>query len=170
MCSTMAPMFGVLSDPVYGDQDFAAELAALDAAGLLVPPAGPEAPDGPVEVLAVDWYDDAPQRMSRVDALEWEVWAGVEQDDAERAMLADRAPGWVFLPPGGELATALEGVRPQAESPIALNQLMTAAARLVAWAGAGRMAARASFERQRQAQAADIPLPGELDARGRPTD
>jgi hypothetical protein len=102
-------MFGTLTDPVYGEQGFAAELAALDAAGLLVAPADPQAPDGPVEVLAVDWYDDAPQRMSRVDALEWQVWAGVEQDDAERAMLADRAPGWVFLPPGGELATALEG-------------------------------------------------------------
>jgi hypothetical protein len=108
--------------------------------------------------------------MSRVDALEWQVWAGVEQDDAERAMLADRAPGWVFLPPGGELATALEGVRPQAESPIALIEVMKAAARLVAWGEAVKMSAMASFGRQRQAQAADIPRPSELDARGRPTD
>jgi hypothetical protein len=166
----MGCMFGVLSDPVYGEQGFAAELAALDAAGLLVAPADPQAPDGPVEILAVDWFDDAPQRMSRVDALEWQLWAGVEQDDAERAMLADRAPKWVFLPPGGELATALEGVRPQAESPIALIEVMKAAARLVAWAESVKMSAMASFERQRQAQAADIPRPSELDARGRPTD
>jgi hypothetical protein len=93
-------MFGGLTDPGYGEQDFAAELAALDAAGVLLAPADPEALDGPAEVLAVDWFDDTPQRLSRVEALEWEVWAGVEQDDAERAMLADRAPGWVFLAPG----------------------------------------------------------------------
>jgi hypothetical protein len=108
--------------------------------------------------------------MSKVDALEWEVWAGVDQDDAERAMLADRAPGWVLLPPGGELAAALEGVRPQAESPIALIEVMKAAARMVAWVEAVKMSAMESFERQRRAQAADIPRPGELDARGRPTD
>jgi hypothetical protein len=142
-------MFGVLSDPVYGEQGFAAELAALDAAGLLVAPGDPFGPGGPVEVLAVDWFDDAPQRMSKVDALEWEVWAGVDQDDAERAMLADRAPGWVFLAPGGELAAALEGVRPQAESPIALIEVMKAAARMVAWAESVKMSAMASFERQR---------------------
>jgi len=168
--SNMVGMFGVLTDPVYGEQGFAAELAGLDAAGLLVAAADREALDGPVEILEVDWFDDAPQRMSRVDALEWEVWAGVEQDEAERAMLAERAPGWVFLPPGGELAAALEGVRPLAESPIALSEVMKAAARLVAWAEAVKMSAMASFERQRQAEAADIPRPSGLAARGRPTD
>ena len=163
-------MFGTMADPVYGEQDFAAELAALDAAGLLVAPADPEAPDGPVEIAAVDWFDDAPHRMSRVDALEWEVWAGVEQDDAERAMLVEKAPAWVFLPPGGELAAALEGVRPQAESPVALIEVMKAAARMVSWGESVKMSAMASFERQRRAQAVDIPRPSELDARGRPTD
>jgi Domain of unknown function (DUF222) len=163
-------MFGTMTDPVYGEQDFAAELAALEAAGVLVAPADRECPDGPVEVLAVDWFDETPQRMSKVDALEWEVWAGVEQDDAERAMLLDRAPAWVFLPPGGELAAALEGVRPQAESPVALIEVMKAASRMVSWAESVKMSAMASFERQRQAQAADIPRPSELDARGRPTD
>ena len=39
----MAGMFGVLTDPVYGEQGFAAELAGLDAAGLLVAPADREA-------------------------------------------------------------------------------------------------------------------------------
>jgi hypothetical protein len=68
------------------------------------------------------------------------------------------------------LAAALERVRPQAESPIALIEVMKAAARLVGWAEAVKMSAMASFERQRLAEAADIPRPSGLAVRGRPTD
>src|SRR2546426_11445842 len=76
-------------------------------------------------------FDELPP-MSRVDGLEWELWAGVEQDEAEREMLRRKAPAWVFLPPGAALAAALEELRPQCESPISLIEAMKAAARMAA--------------------------------------
>ncbi|WP_427892139.1 DUF222 domain-containing protein [Kribbella sp. GL6] len=114
-------------------------------------------------------YDDLPP-MSRVEQLDWEEWAGVEQDEAERAMLRLKAPAWVFLPPGAELAAALEQLRPQCESPIALIEAMKAATRMEAWAASIRTGAQASFVRQRKAQATDIPRPTQIDTSGRPID
>ncbi|MFF0268743.1 hypothetical protein [Kribbella sp. NPDC004536] len=116
-----------------------------------------------------DPYDDLPP-MSRVDWLEWQEWAGVEQDQAEREMLRLKAPAWVFLPPGAELAAELETLRPQCESPIALIEAMKAAARIEAWAASIRTAAQASFVRQRKAQLAEIPRPSQIDSTGRPID
>src|SRR5262245_44585662 len=54
------------------------EFAALEAAGLLAPPADlydPDEPDAPVLLSEEDLYDDLPP-TSRVDALDWELWAG----------------------------------------------------------------------------------------------
>ncbi|GAA0587970.1 DUF222 domain-containing protein [Kribbella sandramycini] len=116
-----------------------------------------------------DLYDDLPQ-PSKVDELEWALWDGVEQDEAEREMLRREAPPWVFLPPGGELAAALESVRPQHLSPMALIEFMKAAERLAAWAAAMKAAGMATFYRQRKAQAAESPRPVVVDSSGRPVD
>ncbi|TCC14015.1 DUF222 domain-containing protein, partial [Kribbella sindirgiensis] len=105
-----------------------------------------------------------------VDGLEWELWAGAEQDEAEREMLRLKAPAWAFLPPGAALAAALESVRPQCESPVALIELMKAASRLVSWGESIKTDAIASFVRQRKAQATEIPRPTQLDTAGRPID
>jgi hypothetical protein len=147
------------------------ELARLVEAGVVSVPDDPEAPDGPRVLSESDLLDEAvPFKMSRVEALEWELWAGAEQDEAEKTMLELKGPGWVFLPPGAELAASLEQVRPRTESPMALIELMKAAARLTSWSQAITMSAMASFYRQRQAQAGEIPRPSELDSRGRPVD
>ncbi|MGW7687178.1 DUF222 domain-containing protein [Kribbella sp. NPDC054772] len=108
--------------------------------------------------------------MSRVDELDWEMWAAADQDEAEREMLRRTAPPWVLLPPGAELAAALEPVRPQYETPVALIELMKAATRMEAWAASIKSAAIASFWRQRKAQARDLPRPHGLDSSGRPID
>src|SRR6266508_4464136 len=148
----------------YGEQDLAAELDALDAAGLLVPPDDPWSADGPVLIDETDFYDTGDcYRMSRVEAFEWREWAGVEQDEAERFLLELEAPAWVFLPPGAELAAALEAVRPQTLSPMALIELMKATARQTAWSESIRLEAMASFYRQRQAQSGEIPRPSQID-------
>ncbi|TCC19320.1 DUF222 domain-containing protein, partial [Kribbella speibonae] len=152
--------------------EVAAETAAIEAAGALTPPDDwPTSEDpGSLRFLGEeDLYDDLPP-MSRVDGLEWELWAGVEQDEAEREMLRLKAPAWVFLPPGAALAAALEQVRPQCESPVALIELMKAAARMEAWAASVKAAAMASFWRQRKAQATEIPRPTQIDSSGRPID
>ncbi|TCC16115.1 DUF222 domain-containing protein, partial [Kribbella speibonae] len=145
---------------------------AVEPAGALMPPddwPDPENPHPPRYLGEEDWYDDLPP-MSRVDGLEWELWAGVEQDEAEREMLRLKAPAWIFLPPGAELAAALEELRPQCESPVALIEAMKAAARMEAWAAAIKTAAMASFHRQRKAQAREIPRPTQVDSSGRPVD
>jgi uncharacterized protein DUF222 len=150
----------------------AAELAELDATGAYAAPADlydADSLDPPTYLSEEDIFDDLLPPMSKVDALEWELWAGVDQDEAERAMLRRKAPGWVFLPPGAELA-ALEPVRPQYESPIALIELMRAASRLSSWAESIKTAAMASFFRQRKAQSAELPRPSQTDASGRPID
>lgn len=156
-------------DREYGGQSFAAEIDALLDSGAISPPEDPDRLDGPTLIDEVDFYGDLPP-LSAVDALDWELWAGVEQDEAERCLLAAKAPAWVFLPPGPELAAALAQVRPQSESPIALIELMKATARLTAWSESIRMAAMASFYRQRKAQAVELPRPSEIDSRGRPVD
>jgi len=152
--------------------ELAAEWVDFEAAGLLAPPGDlydPDDPAAPALLSEEDLYDDLPP-MSQVDALEWEFWAGVDQDENERAMLRRQAPDWVFLPPGAALAAALEPVRPQCESPIALIELMKAASRMSAWAESIKAAAMASFYRQRKAQDAGLPRPGEVDVSGRPAD
>ncbi|MFF0270779.1 DUF222 domain-containing protein [Kribbella sp. NPDC004536] len=121
------------------------------------------------DVWDPDRHDELPP-MSRVDALEWEEWAGVDQDEAERFMLRLKAPAWVFLPPGAELAAALEELRPQCESPIASLEAMKAAARMESWAASIKSAAMASFVRQRKAQLSEIPRLTQLDSSGRPLD
>ncbi|WP_350277218.1 DUF222 domain-containing protein [Kribbella sp. HUAS MG21] len=126
-------------------------------------------PRPPRYLAEEDLYDELPP-MSRIDALEWELWAGVEQDEAEREMLRSKAPAWVFLPPGAELAAALEELRPQTESPVALIEAIKAATRLEAWAASIRTAAQASFVRQRKAQLAEVPRPAQVDTSGRPID
>src|SRR6266487_864166 len=103
-------------------------------------PEDPDAPGGPRFVSEQDEWDArldvllGRNRFSRVDTLEWELWDGVDQDEAERAMLRRDAPPWVFLPPGGDLATAMEQTRPESMSPMAVIELMKAADRLVGWA------------------------------------
>ncbi|TDO51264.1 hypothetical protein EV643_1031, partial [Kribbella sp. VKM Ac-2527] len=155
----------------YGEHDLAAELDALDAAGLLVPPDDPEAAGGPVLIDEIDFYDTGDcYRMSRVEAFEWREWAGADQDEAERFLLERDAPAWVFLPPGADLATALEQVRATTLSPMALVEVMKATARQTAWSESIRLEAIASFYRQRQAQSGDIPRPSQIDAAGRPVD
>ncbi|TCC15485.1 HNH endonuclease signature motif containing protein [Kribbella sindirgiensis] len=129
----------------------------------------PQDPHAPRFLSEEDLYDDLPP-MSRVDGLEWELWAGVEQDEAEREMLRLKAPAWAFLPPGAALAAALESVRPQCESPVALIELMKAASRLVSWGESIKADAIASFVRQRKAQATEIPRPTQVDTAGRPID
>jgi len=109
-------------------------------------------------------------RFSRVDTLEWEEWDGVEQDEAERAMLRREAPAWVFLKPGGDLAAALEDTRPGVMSPVALMELMKASDRLAGWAESVKASAIASFVRQRRAEHRVSPRPTQLDSKGRPVD
>ncbi|MEV6270487.1 DUF222 domain-containing protein [Kribbella sp. NPDC051936] len=129
----------------------------------------PDDPQPPRFLSEEDLYDDLPP-MSRVDELEWELWAGVDQDAAEREMLRLKAPAWVSLPPGAELAAALQELRPQLESPVALIEAMKAASRMEAWAASIKAAAMASFYRQRKAQSVDTPRPAQLDSHGRPID
>ncbi|WP_457061984.1 DUF222 domain-containing protein [Kribbella sp. CWNU-51] len=137
-------------------------------------PEDPDDPEGPRLISEQDQLDaelDAVlgrSRFSRVDALEWELWDGVDQDEAERELLRREAPAWVFLPPGGQLATELEGTRPQAMSPMALIELMKAASKLSGWAESIKAAAMASLYRQRQAEHRESPRPTQLDSKGRP--
>ncbi|TCC22326.1 hypothetical protein, partial [Kribbella sindirgiensis] len=82
--------------------ELAAETAAIEAAGAPVGaddlyPGDPDGASGPRFLGEEDLYDDLPP-MSRVDGLEWELWAGAEQDEAEREMLRLKAPAWAFLP------------------------------------------------------------------------
>ncbi|TDO43285.1 uncharacterized protein DUF222 [Kribbella sp. VKM Ac-2527] len=155
----------------YGEHDLAAELDALDAAGLLIPPDDPEAVGGPVLIDETDFYDTVDcYRMSRVEAFEWQEWALADQNEAERFLLELDAPAWVFLPPGAELAAALEQVRATTLSPMALVELIKATARQTAWSESIRLEAIASFWRQRQAQSSDIPRPSQIDTAGRPVD
>ncbi|TCC25507.1 HNH endonuclease signature motif containing protein [Kribbella speibonae] len=156
----------------------AADLGTAVVAGALVPPDDvydlddlydPEGLHPPRLLSEEDLYDDLPP-MSRVDGLEWELWAGVEQDEAEREMLRLKAPPWVFLPPGAELAAALEELRPQCESPTALIEAIKAASRMEAWTASIKTTAIASFVRQRKAQASEIPRPTQIDSSGRPID
>jgi hypothetical protein len=156
-------------DREYGGQSFADELDLLLESGVIRAPEDPDCPTGPVFVDEADYCGELP-RLSAVDALEWELWAGVEQDEAERRLLAENAPAWVFLPPGAELAAALAQLRPQSLSPIALIELMKASVRQTAWSESIRISAMASFYRQRKAQAAELPDPGEIDFHGRPVD
>ncbi|WP_405060056.1 13E12 repeat family protein [Kribbella sp. NBC_01505] len=156
---------------------------SIDPAWLAEPPwptvfppsTEPDLPDDLIEIpdefeiTEEDLYDDLPP-MSKVDALEWELWSGHDQDEAEREMLRREAPAWVFLPPGGELAAALENVRPQSLSPMALIEFIKATERLAAWTAAMKATAMASFYRQRKAEAADLPRPTVLDSSGRPVD
>jgi hypothetical protein len=158
------------------EAELAADLAAMAAAGVIAPPddlCDPDDPNGPRLLSEEDLYDDLPP-MSAVDALDWELWAGAEQDEAERAMLRLNARDWVFLPPGAALAAALEPVRPQHESPIALIELAKAAARMISWAESIKASATASFYRQRRAQHANQqtgqPCPPRFDGSGRPID
>ncbi|MFF0343811.1 DUF222 domain-containing protein [Kribbella sp. NPDC004875] len=129
----------------------------------------PDNADGPALLSEEDLYAVFPP-MSAVDDLEWELWAGADQDEAERLMLRRKAPNWAFLPPGARLAAALEPVRPQEESPVALIELMKAAARMAAWAESIKAAAIASFYRQRKAQVAECPRPDQMTSTGRPID
>ncbi|MFI7064630.1 hypothetical protein ACIBL3_26805 [Kribbella sp. NPDC050124] len=139
-------------------------------------PTDPDLPGGPPVITAQDHVDAeldellGRNRLSRVDDLEWEEWHGIDQDDAEREMLRRDAPAWVSLPPGGDLATALESTRPQAMSPIVLIELVKAASRLSGWVEAIKITAMASFYRQRQAEHAASPRPSQVDASGRPID
>ena len=135
-----------------------------------------DTPGGPPVITEQDHLDAeldeflGRNRYSRVDDLEWEEWHGVDQDEAERALLRRDAPAWVFLPPGGDLAVALEDTRPQAMSPMALIALLKAATRLSGWVEALRVEAMASFYRQRQAEHAASPRPAQCDTTGRPID
>ena len=142
----------------------------------LVYPTDPELPNGPAVISEQDRLDAeldellGRNRYSRVDEFEWQEWDGVEQDAAEREMLRREAPAWVFLPPGGALAAALEGTRPEAMSPMALIELMKAADRLIGWGEAIKTSATASFVRQRRAEHRESPRPTQVDSKGRPVD
>ena len=118
----------------------------------------PELPDGPAVISEQDQFDAeldellGRNRYSRVYEIEWQAWHGVAHDAAEREMLRREAPAWVFLPPGGALAAALEQTRPEAMSPMALIELMKAADRLISFGEAIKTTATASFVRQRRAE------------------
>ncbi len=127
-------------------------------------------PEAPTVFSEEDAYDDDLPPMSAVDQLEWELWASADQDEAERFMLRQSAPAWVFLPPGGDLAAALEETRPQCLSPMALIEYIKATSRLASWAEALKAGAMASFFRQRKAQEAETPRPEVIDSSGRPVD
>ncbi|TDO46520.1 uncharacterized protein DUF222 [Kribbella sp. VKM Ac-2571] len=139
-------------------------------------PTDPELPGGQAVISEQDQLDAeldellGRNRYSRVDEFEWQEWDGIEQDAAEREMLRREAPPWVFLPPGGALAAALEVTRPEAMSPMALIELMKAADRLISWGEAIKTSATASFVRQRRAEHRESPRPTQLDSRGRPID
>ncbi|TCO40542.1 uncharacterized protein DUF222 [Kribbella antiqua] len=139
-------------------------------------PTDPEIPGGPPVLTEQEWLDAqldealGRTRSSRVDDFEWQEWHGVEQDEAERALLALDAPAWLSLPPGGALAAALEDTRPRAMSPMALMELMKATTRMVAWAESIKAEAMASFYRHRHAEHAEAPRPTQVDTRGRPID
>ncbi|TCO43732.1 hypothetical protein EV646_112310, partial [Kribbella antiqua] len=139
-------------------------------------PTDAEIPGGPLVLTEQEWLDaeldDAlgGHRYSRVDEFEWQEWHGVDQDEAERALLALGAPAWLSLPPGGALATALEDTRPRAMSPIALIELLKAANRMAGWAEALKAEAMASFYRHRHAEHAEAPRPTQVDSKGRPID
>ncbi|MEV0798101.1 DUF222 domain-containing protein [Kribbella sp. NPDC050281] len=162
------------SGQVIGDDlDWPCDVAVPDDLDI---PADPDDPNGPRFVSEQDEWDaelDAlldRNRFSRVDTFEWELWDGHDQDQAERELLRRTAPPWVLLPPGGDLATALEQTRPEAMSPMALIELMKAADRLTSWAEAIKATAMASFYRQRQAEHRESPRPTQLDTNGRPID
>ncbi|MFF1823099.1 DUF222 domain-containing protein [Kribbella sp. NPDC058245] len=127
-------------------------------------------PEAPMVISEQEFYDADLPPMSAVDQLEWELWASADQDEAERFMLRQSAPDWVFLPPGGDLAAALGSVRVQCLSPMALIEYLKAASRLASWAEAMKASAMASFFRQRKAQEAETPRPEEIDSSGRPVD
>lgn len=150
------------TDPLYADEAaFVAEFEAMAAAGH-----ADEPPPDPGD--DVDWFDCVvpPEesagfgQVSRVDRLEWELWASTDRDEAEAVLLAERAPAWFGVPPGGELATALEGVRCSTESPVALVEIMKAAARMTAWAESVRVAAMAAFYRRRRGEVAEAEAAG----------
>src|SRR4051794_37920454 len=73
-------------------------------------PPDPDDPNGPRFVDELDIWDAeldvllGRNQFSRVDTLEWELWDGHDQDQAERELLRRTAPPWVLLPPGGDLA------------------------------------------------------------------
>src|SRR6266516_3246874 len=128
-------MTGMLIDSGYGEHGFAAGFDGHYAAGVSVVPDDlweSDDPDGPRWLSEEDLYDELPP-PSRVDDVEWGLWAGVGQDEAEQTMLRLKAPAWVFLAPGAALAAELEGLRPEWEWPIALIDAMKAAARMEAW-------------------------------------
>ncbi|MFI5731385.1 DUF222 domain-containing protein [Kribbella sp. NPDC051587] len=125
-------------------------------------------PEAPMVISEEEFYDADLPPMSAVDQLEWELWASADQDEAERFMLRQSAPDWVFLPPGGDLAAALGSVRVQCLSPMALIEYLKAASRLASWAEAMKAAAMATFFRQRKAQETETPRPEEIDSSGRP--
>ncbi|TDC14249.1 DUF222 domain-containing protein, partial [Kribbella albertanoniae] len=127
-------------------------------------------PEAPTVFSEEDVYDDDLPPMSAVDQLEWELWASADQDEAELFMLRQSAPAWVFLPPGGDLAAALEETRPQCLSPMALIEYIKATSRLASWAEAMKAGAMATFFRQRKAQEAETPRPEVIDSSGRPVD
>ncbi len=144
------------ADPEFPDQAaFAADLLAREAAGALLAPPDPDEP--PDEIFAPDWFDsyDLDDGLdARIAHLEWELYGAESQDEAEAALLADRAPAWMTSPPGGELAVALEQVRCRTETPTALIEVMKAAERLVGWAQSVKLDAMASFMAQRRGEAA----------------
>ncbi|GAA1692486.1 hypothetical protein GCM10009745_42340 [Kribbella yunnanensis] len=150
-------------------------LGAYEQRPAFTPWTEPGPPDDLIEIpdefdiTEDDLYDDLPP-MSKVDALEWELWSGVDQDEAEREMLRREAPAWVFLPPGADLAAALETVRPQCLSPMALIEFIKATERLAAWSAAMKASGMASFYRQRKAEAAELSRPAVIDSSGRPVD
>ncbi|MEU4608661.1 hypothetical protein AB0F43_37205 [Kribbella sp. NPDC023972] len=135
-----------------------------------------DAPGGPRFVSEQDQWDAELDellgrgRCSRVEDLEWEEWHGIDQDEAERALLRLDAPAWAFLPPGGDLAVALEETRPRTMSPMPLIELLKATTRQSGWTEALKVEAMASFYRQRQAEHAVSPRPAQYDANGRPID
>src|SRR6266545_3997486 len=173
-------------DPDFPDPAvFAARVDAWDAGRIPLPgdpgpsvrrphrqpePDGVVSPD-PDDLDAGDLIPFRPGPASRIDVLEWELCGADERDEAEAAMLAARAPGWVRLPPGGGLAAALEGVRPSVESPVALIEVMRACDRQVAWLESVKVAAVAAFTAHRAREAATEPYARVVDnATGRPMD
>jgi len=141
-------------DPEFGDGDaFAAHLDALASAGQLEPP-------DEDEISWRDWLtapdpEETAGPLSRVDELDWEMWATIDRDEVESLILEERAPAWMRLPPGAALAAALEGVRCADEDPVGLIEVMKAASRMVAWAESVKVAAVAEFYRRRRREAAE---------------
>jgi hypothetical protein len=169
---------------------FAAQVDAWHAGGIPVPgwdvpsvpgthrQSGPE-PDwdwdwdvaDPWDLDASDLVPYRPGTASRVEVLEWQVCGADERDEAEAAMLALRGPAWATLPPGGELATALEATRPSTESPVALIELMRACDREIGWLESIKVAAIAAFTAHRAREAETEPYARSVDdTTGRPAD